>query len=142
MAILGIYYIAPLTSLLQVLKERDSSSIYWPLSLMNLANALLWMVYGMVSVCASIWGELRAGLLLATVAAAAAEPLLVGFGKADCSSTHKHSLVVCVCVSLQPVCYLSFCSGTQGLVLHRHAKCYGRGIQHRLPLPVRGAAST
>ena len=48
-AILGIYYIAPLTSLFKVLKERDSSSIYWPLSLMNLANALLWMVYGMVS---------------------------------------------------------------------------------------------
>lgn len=47
--LLGIYYIAPLTSLYKVLKERDSSSIYWPLSLMNLANALLWMVYGMVS---------------------------------------------------------------------------------------------
>lgn len=47
-AILGIYYIAPLTSLFKVLKERDSSSIYWPLSLMNLGNALLWMVYGMV----------------------------------------------------------------------------------------------
>jgi solute carrier family 50 protein (sugar transporter) len=47
--LLGIYYIAPLTSLVQVLKERDSSSIYWPLSLANLANAMLWMVYGMVS---------------------------------------------------------------------------------------------
>jgi hypothetical protein len=46
--LLGLYYIAPLTSLFKVLKERDSSSIYWPLSLANLANAMLWMVYGMV----------------------------------------------------------------------------------------------
>lgn len=45
--LLGLYYIAPLTSLFKVLKERDSSSIYWPLSLANLANAMLWMVYGM-----------------------------------------------------------------------------------------------
>lgn len=47
--LLGLYYIAPLTSLFKVLADRDSSSIYWPLSLANLANALLWMVYGMVS---------------------------------------------------------------------------------------------
>jgi solute carrier family 50 protein (sugar transporter) len=46
--VLGIYYMAPLSSLLQVLRERDSSSIYWPLSLTNLVNAALWFVYGMV----------------------------------------------------------------------------------------------
>lgn len=56
-AILGIYYIAPLTSLFKVLKERDSSSIYWPLSLANLANALLWMVYGMVGFAAGCWHQ-------------------------------------------------------------------------------------
>jgi hypothetical protein len=56
--LLGLYYIAPLTSLFKVLADRDSSSIYWPLSLTNLANALLWMVYGMVSdhqVCSLHW---------------------------------------------------------------------------------------
>jgi hypothetical protein len=47
-AVLGIYYMAPLSSLMQVLRERDSSSIYWPLSLTNLVNAALWFVYGMV----------------------------------------------------------------------------------------------
>lgn len=48
-ALLCIYYVAPLSTLLQVLRERDSSSIYWPLSLMNLVNAVLWTVYGLVS---------------------------------------------------------------------------------------------
>lgn len=48
-AILGIYYVAPLSSLFQVLRERDSSTIYWPLCLTNLINAVLWTVYGMVS---------------------------------------------------------------------------------------------
>lgn len=52
-AVLGIYYVAPLSSLLQVMRERDSSSIYWPLSLANLVNALLWFAYGMVR----LWGH-------------------------------------------------------------------------------------
>lgn len=46
-ALLCIYYVAPLSTLVQVLRERDSSSIYWPLSLMNLVNAVLWTVYGL-----------------------------------------------------------------------------------------------
>jgi hypothetical protein len=49
-AILAIYYVAPLTSLVKVCRERDSSSLYWPLCLTNLLNGLLWFVYGLVSV--------------------------------------------------------------------------------------------
>lgn len=48
-AVLGIYYSAPLSSLFKVLRERDSSSIYAPLCLTNLTCAVLWFVYGMVS---------------------------------------------------------------------------------------------
>lgn len=50
-AILAIYYVAPLTSLVKVMSQRDSSSLYWPLCLTNLTNGLLWFVYGLVSWC-------------------------------------------------------------------------------------------
>jgi solute carrier family 50 protein (sugar transporter) len=30
-----------------VLKQRDSSSLYWPLSLMNVINGCLWFAYGL-----------------------------------------------------------------------------------------------
>jgi len=44
---LMLYYGAPLTALAQVVKQKDSSSLYWPLSLMSVINGSLWGVYGL-----------------------------------------------------------------------------------------------
>jgi hypothetical protein len=46
-AVLGVYYIAPLSSVAKVLAERDSSSLHWPLSTMNIINGMLWFAYGL-----------------------------------------------------------------------------------------------
>jgi solute carrier family 50 protein (sugar transporter) len=45
--VLGVYYVAPLSTVATVLKNRDSSSLYWPLSLMNVINGCLWFAYGL-----------------------------------------------------------------------------------------------
>lgn len=47
MAVLGVYYVLPLSTVATVLKDRDSSSLYWPLSLMNVINGCLWFAYGL-----------------------------------------------------------------------------------------------
>ena len=41
------YYGAPLSTMADVIKKRDSSSILLPLTLMNLLNACLWTTYGL-----------------------------------------------------------------------------------------------
>ena len=46
-AVLGVYYVLPLSTVATVLKDRDSSSLYWPLSLMNVINGCLWFAYGL-----------------------------------------------------------------------------------------------
>ncbi|KAF6244012.1 hypothetical protein COO60DRAFT_1631461 [Scenedesmus sp. NREL 46B-D3] len=46
-AILAVYYAAPLTSLARVVAQRDSSSLHWPLCCMNVINGTLWFAYGM-----------------------------------------------------------------------------------------------
>jgi solute carrier family 50 protein (sugar transporter) len=48
--VLGVYYVAPLSTVATVLKNRDSSSLYWPLSLMNVINGCLWFAYGLAIV--------------------------------------------------------------------------------------------
>lgn len=45
--VLGVYYVLPLSTVATVLKQRDSSSLYWPLSLMNVINGCLWFAYGL-----------------------------------------------------------------------------------------------
>jgi len=47
--VLLIYYSAPLTTVKEVLVSRSSSSLYWPLCMMNVLNGLLWVGYGRVS---------------------------------------------------------------------------------------------
>ena len=44
--ILVFYFMAPLSTLLQVLRQRDSSSLVLALSVMNTLNGLLWASYG------------------------------------------------------------------------------------------------
>jgi solute carrier family 50 protein (sugar transporter) len=45
--VLGVYYVCPLSTVAKVLKQRDSSSLYWPLSMMNVINGCLWFAYGL-----------------------------------------------------------------------------------------------
>lgn len=46
-AVLGVYYVAPLSSVAKVIAERDSSSLHWPLCTMNIINGMLWFAYGL-----------------------------------------------------------------------------------------------
>lgn len=46
-AVLGVYYVAPLSSVAKVIAERDSSSLHWPLCSMNIVNGMLWFAYGL-----------------------------------------------------------------------------------------------
>jgi uncharacterized protein with PQ loop repeat len=41
-----LYYSAPMSTLYSVIKTRDSSSLYAPLIVVNLVNAMLWLFYG------------------------------------------------------------------------------------------------
>ena len=43
-----MYYGAPLSTMAEVIRTRNSASILLPLTLMNLINALLWTTYGVV----------------------------------------------------------------------------------------------
>lgn len=45
--VLGLYYSAPLATLAKVIRERSSSSLHWPLCLMNAVNGTLWFAYGL-----------------------------------------------------------------------------------------------
>lgn len=44
--ILVFYFMAPLSTLLHVLRQRDSSSLVLALGIMNTLNGLLWASYG------------------------------------------------------------------------------------------------
>jgi solute carrier family 50 protein (sugar transporter) len=46
-AILLIFYASPLSTLLEVLRTRCSASLNLPLSVMNVINGSLWLVYGL-----------------------------------------------------------------------------------------------
>lgn len=53
--VLLIYYSAPLTTVKEVLVTRSSSSLYWPLCMMNVLNGLLWVGYGRATHNSFIW---------------------------------------------------------------------------------------
>jgi uncharacterized protein with PQ loop repeat len=53
--VLFMYYMSPLSTLADVLRHRDSSSLTLPMSVMNVVNGLLWVVYGFVRGDAFIW---------------------------------------------------------------------------------------
>ena len=44
-----LYYGAPLSTMLEVIKTKNSASILLPLTVMNVINAALWTTYGFVS---------------------------------------------------------------------------------------------
>lgn len=45
--VLAVYYVCPLSTVATVIKQRDSSSLHWPLCLMNVVNGCLWFAYGL-----------------------------------------------------------------------------------------------
>ena len=44
------YYAAPLSTMARVIRKKDASSLYLPLVLVNLVNAVLWFVYGLAGI--------------------------------------------------------------------------------------------
>ncbi|KAK9810083.1 hypothetical protein WJX72_004467 [[Myrmecia] bisecta] len=62
------YYSAPLTTLIKVIRRRDSSSLYPPLCIMNFVNMLLWINYGIAIHNPFIWVPECVGAVLSTTA--------------------------------------------------------------------------
>jgi hypothetical protein len=52
-ALLALYYTAPLSTIAHVLRTRCSATLHWPLCLMNGVNGALWTAYGVVSCTAA-----------------------------------------------------------------------------------------
>ncbi|EFJ52839.1 hypothetical protein VOLCADRAFT_115772 [Volvox carteri f. nagariensis] len=44
--VLLCYYGAPLSTISEVVRSRSSASLFWPISVMNTVNGLLWVAYG------------------------------------------------------------------------------------------------
>lgn len=59
-----VYYGAPLSSMYDVIRTRNSASILLPLTLMNTANAALWTTYGFAVADPYIWVPNGIGLAL------------------------------------------------------------------------------
>ncbi|MEW5303774.1 MAG: hypothetical protein WDW36_006433 [Sanguina aurantia] len=59
-----VYYAAPLSSMAEVIKSRNSVSILLPLTIMNTANATLWTIYGTAINDPYVYGINALGLLL------------------------------------------------------------------------------
>ena len=69
-----IYFASPLSTIFQVIKEKDSSSIYRPMLFCNFSNCLLWVLYGIFST-----GDLNLILPNAIGGALAVATLFVSF---------------------------------------------------------------
>lgn len=62
------YYTAPLSTMAQVIKMRDSSSLYLPLIVSSFCNAFLWVIYGfVVKHDLAIWLPNGVGVVLSTI---------------------------------------------------------------------------
>lgn len=59
-----IYYAAPLSSMWDVIRLRNSASILLPLTIMNTTNAGLWTTYGLAVGDYYVWVPNGIGLLL------------------------------------------------------------------------------
>jgi solute carrier family 50 protein (sugar transporter) len=46
-AILLLFYASPLSTVVEVVRSRSSDSLHLPLSVMNIVNGSLWLVYGL-----------------------------------------------------------------------------------------------
>ena len=62
-----IYFGAPASDIMNILKEKNSSSIYPPMIVTNATNCLMWYIYGMEMNDAVIWGPNVIGLILQVI---------------------------------------------------------------------------
>jgi uncharacterized protein with PQ loop repeat len=59
---------AGLTTLVEIIRERDSSSLYAPTVLVNLANATLWTIYGIFAINdVNVWVPNAVGIVLSFI---------------------------------------------------------------------------
>lgn len=59
------FYAAPLSTMAQVVKTRDPSSLYAPAIIANMVNALMWFLYGLIGIKDPlVWVPNGIGLLL------------------------------------------------------------------------------
>jgi hypothetical protein len=52
-----IYYLAPLSTMFQVVQEQDAATLYFPLIFINLIITITWLVHGYVALDdILVWG--------------------------------------------------------------------------------------
>ena len=70
-AVLSVYYAAPLSTFAEVVRSRDASSILYPLATCNLVNGVAWFVYGLFALADPfVWAPNGLGSLLAVASLA------------------------------------------------------------------------
>ena len=62
-----VYYTAPLSTVYNVIRTRNASSLFWPLSTMNIINGTLWAAYGIAITDYFIWVPNAIGAVMAAV---------------------------------------------------------------------------
>jgi len=60
-----LYYIAPLSKMLQIIKTRNASSLYPPTLFANLLCTMLWVIYGFAIADPVIWSPNAISLVFA-----------------------------------------------------------------------------
>ncbi|GFR43393.1 hypothetical protein Agub_g4470 [Astrephomene gubernaculifera] len=85
-----IYYAAPLTSMLEVIRSRNSASILVPLTMMNTLNAALWTTYGVAVRDPYIWLPNGIGLVLSLMQVALRVVFPAKAGSSSVLPSHQH----------------------------------------------------
>lgn len=65
--ILIVYYTAPLSTVVTVIRSKNASSIHWPMAIMNCVNGSLWLGYGLAIGDYFIWVPNAVGALFGAV---------------------------------------------------------------------------
>lgn len=88
--ILVFYFLSPLSTLLEVLRKRDSSSLVLELGVMNTLNGLLWATYGIVALRDPfVWAPNAFGAALGVVQVAL--KLIIPSKENQCAPSHTDS---------------------------------------------------
>lgn len=62
------YYAAPLSTMVEIIRTKDSSSLFLPMIMVNLVNAIMWFLYGAIAKHdINIWGPNGLGAILSTI---------------------------------------------------------------------------
>ena len=60
-AILLVYYVAPLSTIITVVKTKSAATLYWPIAVMQIANGGLWTGYGLAISDPFVWAPNAVG---------------------------------------------------------------------------------